>query len=145
MKTVHVINSVVVGVVSVSDGAVNLGVAGATDYVVDDNLPAQPGWMFVGTADVPAFAAPAPVPPTVSPPTYMLLFTGAERIAIKAKRATDPVLGDFFDIIDDARLTEVVLSLKSVQDGTSYALEQAGVAAADVPARLAQILTGVLQ
>ena len=43
----------------------------------------------------------------VSPVQYKLLFTSAERIAIRAERQTDAVIDDFFDIIDDPRLDGV--------------------------------------
>ena len=43
----------------------------------------------------------------VSPVQYKLLFTSQERIAIRVERETDPVIDDFFDIIDDPRLEGV--------------------------------------
>ena len=56
----------------------------------------------------------------VSPIEFKLLFTYQERIAIKAKRANDPILEDFYSIVDDPRLTSVNLSLKSTQDALGY-------------------------
>jgi hypothetical protein len=59
-----------------------------------------------------------PSPPKVSPVQFKLLFTSPERIAIKA--STDPVVQDFFDIVNDPRLTHVDLGLQSTQDALSY-------------------------
>jgi hypothetical protein len=63
---------------------------------------------------------PPVVYPQVSPVQFKLLFTSPERIAIKAARATDPVVDDFFDIVEDPRLTHVDLGLQSTQDALSY-------------------------
>lgn len=79
--------------------------------------------------------------PKVSPVEFKLLFTAPERVAIKAARATDTVIDDFFDIVEDVRLTHVDLGLKSTQDALSY-LEGLGLIAAG---RKAEILTGVVQ
>lgn len=68
-------------------------------------------------------APPGPavwVPPQVSPVQFMLLFSAAERVAIKSKRSTDPVIDDFFDIIEDPRLTYVDLGLQSTKDAIGY-------------------------
>lgn len=56
----------------------------------------------------------------VSPVQFKLLFTSAERVKIKATRATDPVVDDFFEIIEDPRLTKVDLTLKSTADALAY-------------------------
>lgn len=56
----------------------------------------------------------------VSPVEFKLLFTSAERVAIKAIKTTDPVVADFLDIIEDPRLTYVDLSLKSTMDALDY-------------------------
>lgn len=54
----------------------------------------------------------------VTPPEFKLLFTAAERVAIKA--STDPVVQDFFSIIEDPRLTYVDLGLQSTKDALEY-------------------------
>lgn len=83
---------------------------------------------------------------TVSPVEFKLLWTSAERIAAKDLQATDAVIADFFEILNDSRLTLVNLSLGSTQDGVDYLLaklEEIGVVAEDdVPARRAAILSG---
>lgn len=61
-----------------------------------------------------------PVPPTVSPIEFMLLFTGQERVSIKAERASDPIIEDFMSLVEDPRLTGVNLALQSTQDALEY-------------------------
>ena len=56
----------------------------------------------------------------ISPVQFKLLFTSEERVAIKSARTTDPVIDDFFDIIDDPRLSEVNLKLTSTIDALKY-------------------------
>lgn len=62
----------------------------------------------------------APIPPKLTPVQFKMCFTPQERIAIKAARATDPVLQDAYEILDDPRLTEVDLTLASVQGLIDY-------------------------
>lgn len=84
---------------------------------------------------------PAPAPaPIVSPVEFKLLFTSAERIAIKAARATDPVVDDFMDIVDDPRLTFVNLGLQSTIDAINYFVSIDLIQ----PERVEQILSGQL-
>lgn len=66
--------------------------------------------------------APEPIIPDIkiSPIEFKLLFTTAERIAIKEERATDPVIDDFYSIVEDPRLTEVNLSLSSTKNAINY-------------------------
>ncbi len=95
----------------------------------------------------------APVPPKVTPPQFKLLLTSAERVALRLTRAagTNHVLEDFFDLIDDPRLTEVDLNLESNQNAVEYLLTIAGAMleppyTADViAARKTAVLTGVLK
>lgn len=61
-----------------------------------------------------------PIFSKVSPIEFKLLFTSSERIAIKAARATDEVIDDFFTIIDDPRLTYVDLGLASTNSALDY-------------------------
>jgi len=56
----------------------------------------------------------------ISPVQFKLLFTSEERVSIKSARTSDPVIDDFFDIIDDPRLSEVNLQLNSTIDALSY-------------------------
>ena len=85
----------------------------------------EPGWVL---GEDGAWAAPAQVPEQsipqefakVSPVEFMLLFTSAERVGIKSKRAGDLVIDDFMGIVDDPRLTHVDLGLQSTQDALYY-------------------------
>lgn len=77
-----------------------------------------------------------PVPPKVSPVEFKLLFTAQERVAIKT--SADPVVQDFYDLVNDPRLTHVDLALQSTQDALSY-LTAIGILA---DGRKAAILTG---
>lgn len=66
-----------------------------------------------------------PVAPVLTPPTipvieFKLLFTAQERVVINAARATDPVIEDFYKLLDDPRTTVVNLSLPAVQDMIGY-------------------------
>ena len=81
-------------------------------WQVGDMLFADPGAGFV----VEQMAEPA----KVSPVQFKLLFTGPERVAIKAARATDPVIDDFYSIVEDPRLTHVDLGLQSSMDALAY-------------------------
>ena len=75
---------------------------------------------------------PAPVEPPepevvyakVSPIEFKLLFTSPERVAIKTARQTDPIVDDFFDLVEDPRLTQVDLGLKSTHDALDYLTAQ---------------------
>ncbi len=109
---------------------------------VPDNAENGDSWDGV-TLTKPVVVVPVVVvvPPKVSPIQFKLLFTSQERVAIKAARVTDAILDDFYDIMDDPRLTEVDLNLQSVQDALDYltALTLIGVG------RKAEILLGVVQ
>jgi hypothetical protein len=110
---------------------------------VPDDAANGDGWMDgqIVKPEPPSPAEPfAPTPPKVSPVEFKLLFTSAERLAIKAARATDPVVDDFFDIVDDPRLTEVDLALQSTQNGLAYLVNQSLLS----EERKAIILTGVI-
>lgn len=75
-------------------------------------------------------------PVKVSPVEFKLLFTAPERVAIKA--SADPIVQDFFEIVNDPRLTFVDLGLQSTHDALAY-LEGIGLIA---EGRAAVILAG---
>lgn len=110
----------------------------------------QAGWIKVdGTWSAPAAVEPAqpqPSYPTVGPIHFKMLFTAQERLKAKDLRATDPMLNDFWGLIEDSRTDVVNLALQSVQQAVEYTLTvvQAAGVVLDVPERKAQILTGVL-
>lgn len=91
----------------------------------------EPGWRRdpgTGAWSAPAPIEPQPEPPgeapKVSPVEFKLLFTPQERVAIKSARATHPVIGDFYDIVEDPRLTFVDLGLQSTRDALEYMVVQ---------------------
>ena len=104
----------------------------------------QAGWIRTdGQWSAPAPAPqpePVPVHPKVTPVEFKMLFTSAERIAIKEARATNPVIDDYFDIAEDPRLQVVDLGLHSVQEGIHY-LQTIGILTED---RVSQILAGTI-
>lgn len=112
-----------------------------------DVPPPAAGMMFMGGQWTDG--QPRPLPPAsaaasapkVSPVEFKLLFTAPERVAIKTARSSDPVLDDFFDIIEDPRLTHIDLGLQSTRDAIGYLAEQ-GLIGAE---RVEQILAGVMQ
>lgn len=89
---------------------------------------------------------PEPVRPKVSVTDFKFLWTSDERIALKELRSTDPVIDDFYDILDDTRTTSIDLALTSTQDFVNHAVQElvtAGViASADQDSRIEQILSG---
>jgi len=60
----------------------------------------------------------------VSPVEFKLLFLSSERIALR--NSTDPVIQDFYDIVDDPRLTFVDLTIPATTDALLY-LQSQGV------------------
>ena len=115
----------------------------ASEFVaVPDEV--QAGWIRTDGEWAPPTPAPQPEPvpvyPKVTPVEFKMLFTSAERIAIKAARETDPVIDDYFDIVEDPRLQVVDLGLHSMQEGVHY-LQSTGILAED---RVSQILAGTI-
>ena len=90
--------------------------------VIANQFIAVPSIVDVGWSNITgSWVAPEPeLNPTVfieppkakimSPVSFKLLFTSAERVAIRAERQNDPIIDDFFDIIDDQRLNSVSLT-----------------------------------
>lgn len=76
-----------------------------------------------------------------------MCLTSAERIGIKAMVSTDVTIADFYEIIEDPRLTEVDMGLQSVRDAVGYIfakLAESGVVASeDVALRVKQIVSGM--
>ena len=91
---------------------------------VEDNAELVDGvWVNPVTPEPdPDYVAPEPekVYPKVTPLEFKMLFTSQERIAIKEAKATDAILQDGFEILDDPRLTMVDLGLASVQGLIDY-------------------------
>lgn len=83
--------------------------------------------------------APEPRRKQVTPPEFLLLFTPAERIAIRQARAysgneedkqtTALILDDWFAIIEDPRLTLVDLELPQTQEGLGFLVSEGIISA----------------
>lgn len=102
------------------------------------------GWrLVVDEWEAPEVVAPvvAIEPKEVDPITFKLLFTSAERIAAKALRATDPVIDDFWSILDDPRTRAVDMRIPSIQAVIEHTLTAIDAA----PERKNQILQGIVQ
>ena len=91
---------------------------------VKDNAELVDGvWVNPTTPEPdPDYEPPEPekVYPKVSPLEFKMLFTVLERIAIKEAKATDEILQDGFEILDDPRLTVVDLGLESTRGFIDY-------------------------
>ena len=144
MKKAHVINNVAVDVSTNPQEQFHPDIAAEFEPVPDD---VQAGWARNEAGE---WEAPAPTPeptpaptesPKVSPVEFKLLFTPQERVAIKAARATDPAIDDFYDIVEDPRLTHVDLGLQSTHGALSY-MVSVGLL---TEARRDEILAGKIQ
>jgi hypothetical protein len=113
------------------------------DTEVPDEAQNGDGWvdgvLVPRPAPEPVAPTPAaPVYPTVGVIAFKLLFTAQERIAVKT--STDPVVQDFWQLVEDPRTTEVNLALKSVQDAIRYLESQSLIG----EGRADEVLTGVV-
>lgn len=91
-------------------------------------------------------AIAAPVPPTITKTHFLLSFTSAERVKARSLRATDPILDDFWLVLDTVEMVD--LALPATQSGIEYtliAVKAAGLTDLDVAARKVEILTGPLR
>jgi hypothetical protein len=86
---------------------------------------------------------PRHVPPTVTPAQFKMLML-AELPEILPLKSSDETVSAFFSVVDDPRLTEVDLSLTSVQNGIKYCLTKIGRTEAQLAQRMSEILSGVL-
>ena len=137
----RVINNVAVDVSTDPTKQFHPDIAAQFEPVPDE---VQPGWVRTDGQ----WAAPAPVPqpepeptyPKVTPVQFKLLFTSPERVAIKAARATDPVVDDLWELVEDPRMEYVDFGLKSVRDSIEY-LAAAGLIE---PERVGEIIIGTL-
>lgn len=87
-------------------------------------------------AVIPTPVGPVVIAPKVSPVEFKLLFTVLERVAIK--QSTDPAIVDFYEIVNDPRLSHVDLGLQSTKDAIGY-LQSSNLLTAE---RAADILAG---
>jgi len=137
MKAVFVKAGVVIGVSQFSAGALSSNDPDVTIQYVADDQTVSAGDLYVDGVFEPGVPTP-PVPPKVAVIEYKMLFTSAERIAVKA--SADPVIIDLQELMNDPRTLNVDLSLKSVQDALDY-MTHLGILA---DGRKEEILTGVI-
>lgn len=135
----RIINNVAVDVSTNPQEEFHPDIAAQFEPVPDE---VKQGWIRneAGEWEAPAPTPTPPEAPKVSPAEFKLLFTSVERVAIKAARATDPVIDDFFEIVEDQRLTYVDLGLQSTKDAIGY-LQSKGLLTAE---RADAILSGKL-
>lgn len=144
MKYVRLVDSTVVEILSLPQGASldtalhpslqHLYSEAPDEVTLGSTVDALGNWTI---AEVITPQEETPVP-KVTPPEFKLLFTPQERVAMRAARSTDPVIDDFFDIVDDPRLTYVDLGLESVKSALQY-LQSLGIL---TEARVTEILQG---
>lgn len=123
----------------ISLGAVegSVGVEFVPDHIVV-GATRQP-WGWNNPPASPTTSPSVTIPPTVTVVEYKLLFTSAERIAVKA--SADPVIIDLQDLMNDPRTTHVDLALESISEALDY-MTTIGLIA---EGRKAQIRTGVVR
>ena len=112
---------------------------------IPSRVTVEIGYSYDGSSFNPPVAAI--IVKAVSVPEFLLCFTSAERIKARELRATDPIIDDFWIILDDARTYGVNMSLPSVQMAIEHTLTQinANGVVIDVQARKAEILSGAVQ
>ena len=112
------------------------------DTDVPDDASVGDGWVDGHVVKpeivIPEPVAPEPNYPKVSPVEFKLLFTSQERVAIREAQSSDAVIDDFYDIVEDSRLTHVDLGLKSTQDALDYMVSKGLIS----DERKVEILTG---
>jgi len=148
MKHARIINNVAIDVVD-GNPADFFHPSIASQFVTVPN-EVESGWLL--DPETEEWSAPEPATPAqvVATPqkidviSFKLLFTSPERIKAKELRATDPVIDDFWSILDDQRTQSVDMSLASIQGAIMYTLDKINTAGVvtDVMARTAAILSG---
>lgn len=103
--------------------------------------PAAKKWTNPATPAAPAAPAAGPMP-RLTPMTFYLAFSPAERIKIKT--STDPLVAEFWDTYQRAERTDTDVdpNLVSIQEGLGY-LVQVGILASE--SRVPDLLAGIPQ
>lgn len=114
MKYINVENNIVTGIAILGDS----GASTVSDYVVDDSVTVELGWICTVKDGVPSFVAPAPVPPTIPAMQFMMCFYPQEQAYIQ--NSTDPIVKVFWTRFQDPRVTEVNLALASMAQTLDY-------------------------
>ena len=143
MKYINVENNIVTGIAILGDS----GASTVSDYVVDDSVTVELGWICTVKDNVPSFVAPMPVPPTIPVMQFMMCFYPQEQVYIQ--NSTDPIVNVFWTRFSDPRVTEINLNSESMTQTLDYLSATNVMPALTPPApylavgRSAQILTGV--
>ncbi len=105
---------------------------GAEVYRYGSEAPIE--WVGMGFATHDHTAEPDPVEPALPTQAYewprldfLRRFTMAERIAIRAARVTDPILNDFFSLLESA--DNVRSANADTQAGMGYLVQQGHITA----------------
>ena len=138
MKYAYIRDGIVVHVSSLSSEFVE---SAAVVTALDTDI-VKVGYRYDGVAFIPPVSTPIT---EISPIEFKLRFTSAERVKIRAARATDPAIDDFMDIIDDQHLQIVHLTLPETIGAVTYIINaiKASLAYTQVQAdaRIAAILS----
>ena len=130
-KFAKVVNDTVIEVLDTLEGRIHPALHGEYVQVPDAVEPGfvKTGRKFEAPAPVAAVAPPPPAPVTViSRLDFLRRFTRAERIALRAAEATDPVVADFLLMLTLAE--DVDLTSPDVTEGLAY-LEANGFVTAE--------------
>jgi len=139
MKYAKVSNDVIVGVTLNPQECFHPTIALKYSTEVPDD--AEPGDKWDGeTLTKREVPTPLESYKKLSPIQFKLCFTPSERIAIAALKETDLVVADAYSILDDPRLTEVDLGLKSNRDLIDYLVTLNAI----TPERATQIKSGIM-
>ncbi len=142
MNYARIINGVAIDVSDDPESHFHPDIAADFEEVPDT---VRHGWRLVDDEWEAPEAVETPIvtiePKEVDPITFKLLFTSAERIAAKALRETDPVIDDFWSILDDPRTRTVDMRIPSIQAVIEHTLDAVDAE----PERKDQILQGIIQ
>jgi hypothetical protein len=118
MKAIFISSGTVVTTVTYVQGEPGCTLPYDLRLDVADDHPAELGWTYADGVFT------APTPPPVTKPINVVLwlsrFTPQERVAIRAARTSNPIIDDFWLMLEDVRLPEIDIALPSVEAGLDY-------------------------
>ena len=136
MRFAHIINGVVDSVVDQDSAPISPGT-----WIACGN--ACPGWTYDGTSFTPPAPTPPPAPTALPAFQFYRALTAAERIAIRALAASDPLAADFMHTLDNAiaSATPVSKSDPDLVAGMNYLSTQPAGSPCITPARVAALMS----
>jgi hypothetical protein len=143
MKNINVAKNIVVGISTIIDQSAS----SESNYVIDDSIAVELGWICTVKDGVPSFKASIPVPPTIPAMQFMMCFYPQEQAYIQ--NSTDPIVNVFWTRFSDPRVIDINLNSESMTQTLDYLSATNVMPALTPPApylavgRSAQILTGV--